>query len=387
MKDEGLIGARMVTSLVDNSETFQKKTRFSQAKFLRKKTDKYFGFLVVRRPTMRLLADVQYRSDPIKIMNLRADSLAQLLNQANVRSGGRYLVYEAGCQGLVVAAALERAGRGGRVVHLFQTGSPQTQHLSAMNFDPEVMASLSTLNMCHLRSLEQGHDITQMHQKTWEMEEKGSEGRLVGEGESAGSDGGDSAAASQAVGQGGGGAEKQPVDGEGNDPSSSLSPQASSSAPRPPPKVPYRQRLREQSLLSYQLLRGRRMDGLIVASRQHPTALLEALLPYLAPSRPWAVFSPYKEPLMDAYTRVKEGGRAVAVSLSETWLRQHQVLPGRTHPHVNMSGSGGYILSGIYVDNAEPEGGAEGGGGGGGGGEPAQNHRHEGNRNKRFRRR
>ena len=30
-----------------------------------------------------------------------------------------------------------------------------------------------------------------------------------------------------------------------------------------------------------------------------------------------------------------------------------QVLPERTHPEVMMSGGGGYILSGIYVDNTE----------------------------------
>ena len=34
-----------------------------------------------------------------------------------------------------------------------------------------------------------------------------------------------------------------------------------------------------------------------------------------------------------------------------------QVLPDRTHPEVLMSGGGGYILQGIYVDSAEPEGG------------------------------
>ncbi len=51
----------MVSSLVDNSETFRSKTRFSQAKFLRKKAAKYFEFLVLRRPTLRLIMEIQYR--------------------------------------------------------------------------------------------------------------------------------------------------------------------------------------------------------------------------------------------------------------------------------------------------------------------------------------
>ena len=32
------------------------------------------------------------------------------------------------------------------------------------------------------------------------------------------------------------------------------------------------------------------------------------------------------------------------------------MLPERTHPEVMMSGGGGYLLSGIVVDDTEPEG-------------------------------
>ena len=106
-----------------------------------------------------------------------------------------------------------------------------------------------------------------------------------------------------------------------------------------------------------------------------------SILRYLAPSRPFAVFSPYKEPLLDAYTAVKETGRSVMVTLSETWLRNHQVLPGRTHPEVLMSGGGGYVLTGIYVDNAEVE------GGGGGGYEVTAEESRNGHKRKKFRRR
>ena len=38
-----------------------------------------------------------------------------------------------------------------------------------------------------------------------------------------------------------------------------------------------------------------------------------------------------------------------------------KVLPARTHPEVMMSGGGGYLLTGIVVDNTEPEGSAENG--------------------------
>ena len=238
-------------------------------------------------------------------------------------------MYETGCQGLLVAAALERVGsaEGGKVIHVYQTGNPQTQSLNAMNFDKATMDNMLTLNMYHLRSMEQGQDISVMHcdvkksdGAAAEIEEKPSEEKDEKMTE-AKSD------------------EKEDKDGD---------------EPKPA-KVPFRQRLREESMASYELLKGKEtMDGLLIASKQHPTALLLSLLPYVKPSRPFVAFSPYKEPLMDAYLKLKETGKAIMVTLSESWLRNHQVLPSRTHPEVTMSGGGGYVLSGIVVDNSAP---------------------------------
>ena len=47
--------------------------------------------------------------------------------------------------------------------------------------------------------------------------------------------------------------------------------------------------------------------------------------------------------------RLQVSKAAVAVQLQEPFWRAHQVLPGRTHPEMLMSGSGGYLLSGITV--------------------------------------
>ena len=93
MKEEGHFGAAMISTLVENSETFQKKTKFSQAKFLKKKAKKYFEFLVIRRPSVRLLMQIQYKADPTKILNMREDSLAQLLSQVKGHTIRYYLLF------------------------------------------------------------------------------------------------------------------------------------------------------------------------------------------------------------------------------------------------------------------------------------------------------
>jgi len=309
MREDGVDGKEIVEKLIENSETFQNKTKFSQAKFLKKKAKKYHQYILVRKPSIRLLMEIHYKADPMKLMNLRIDSLAQILNGTNVRSGGKYLVYETGAQGIVVASVLERVGEHGKVVHIYQTGQPQTNCLSAMNFHQEVLDNLKVINIQHLRSLEQGQDILV---NRFPLENGSSQD-----------------------------------DGE---------------PPKKKPHVeniqengksqekPLRMNLREQSVETHNILKSDLFDGLIIVCKQHPSALLTYLSKFIAPSRPFAVYSPYKEPLLDAYMAVKESGCAINCILSETWLRYHQVLPERTHPTVNMSGGGGYLLTGIFIE-------------------------------------
>ena len=44
----------------------------------------------------------------------------------------------------------------------------------------------------------------------------------------------------------------------------------------------------------------------------------------------------------------------VDLQLNETWTRENQVLPGRTHPEMNMSACSGYLLWGIKILDVSP---------------------------------
>jgi len=102
-----------------------------------------------------------------------------IINTCNVRSGGKYIVFDNASQGLIIASALERIitrkddlpsplqfEDSGKIVHIYFTGNPQTQCLGEMNFHSDALSSyLTTLNMFHLRSLEQGVDIVAMGQQ------------------------------------------------------------------------------------------------------------------------------------------------------------------------------------------------------------------------------
>lgn len=93
-------------------------------------------------------------------------------------------------------------------------------------------------------------------------------------------------------------------------------------------------------------------DSLIVADDEDVAAKVLKLLPYLALSGQITVFSPYLEDLCEVYRALR--GSVVCMSIRETWYRAYQVLPGRTHPLVNMTHNGGYLLSAIKVNLGHP---------------------------------
>ncbi|EED85188.1 eukaryotic translation initiation factor 3G, partial [Postia placenta Mad-698-R] len=101
-------------------------------------------------------------------------------------------------------------------------------------------------------------------------------------------------------------------------------------------------------------------DGLIIASEYDPFSILQSLSPYLAGSASIVVHSPYVQVFsllfhdFSTLTTCPDCGRftesATRVA-SIPWAYRHgsvvtalSVLPGRTHPLMNMSGSGGFIL-------------------------------------------
>ena len=87
MKKDRMDGKEIVEQLIENSASFHQKTKFSQAKFLKKKSKKYSPYVMIKKPSIRLLMQINYKNDPMKMMNLRIDTLAQILNNANIRSG------------------------------------------------------------------------------------------------------------------------------------------------------------------------------------------------------------------------------------------------------------------------------------------------------------
>lgn len=329
-KADGTSGETIVRTLVENSATFKDKTEYAQRKYLLKKQQKYQPHFTLERPTARLLAEMYYSQSPLKIGNMRVDSLAQMLTCCNVRSGGRYVVFDSWL-GLLTAAVLERLGQDGSVVQVYAGHGPSSsyrQAVHALNLQEELLRStLLELPYARACAILAGSETPAENSP---KDDPSSEVEML-----------EASADSSLANDGGVTATEQRPEPDEKPAAATDSKDAERAARK-------QKRLREQER-ALELLRTKSLDGLLVASKHHPTAIVLSLLEFVAPSRPFAVFCSYREPLVDCYAQLKDAGSAVFLKISESWLRSYQVLPNRTHPAINMSGGGGYVLSGTKV--------------------------------------
>uniref|UniRef100_A0A7N8YKA3 tRNA (adenine(58)-N(1))-methyltransferase non-catalytic subunit TRM6 n=1 Tax=Mastacembelus armatus TaxID=205130 RepID=A0A7N8YKA3_9TELE len=295
LKEKGLKGQEIIQQLIKNSSTFRGKTEYAQDKYIKKKKKKYENTVTILKPSCRILAMMYHGREPGKICHLRYDTLAQMLTLANIHAGSKVLVFET-CAGLVLGAVMERMGGYGSVIQMYPGGGPVRAGVESFGFPANFHDMLHEFPICHVNSL------------------------LAGT-----------------------------LDTTAKDPT------AGSAAEEKKVKL---EKKRKKLAAAADLLKGRDADGLVIASRFHPCPVLMGLLKFLSPSRPFVVYSQYKEPLIECYTKLKEHGGAVSLRLTDTWLRHYQVLPNRTHPLLLMSGGGGYLLSGttVTMDGAKPAG-------------------------------
>ncbi|KAL4680435.1 hypothetical protein H8959_022376 [Pygathrix nigripes] len=340
LKDKGIKGEEIVQQLIENSTTFRDKTEFAQDKYIKKKKKKYEAIITVVKPSTRILSIMYYAREPGKINHMRYDTLAQMLTLGNIRAGNKMIVMET-CAGLVLGAMMERMGAIPWMVDLFG----QQQHvLDFPNlFSMVFMNSPSTKWSSLLHGTFSAEMLSSEPKDSALVEE--SNGTLE-EKQASEQENEDSMAEAPES--------NHPEDQETME-TISQDPEHKGPKERGSKKDYIREKQRRQEeqrkrhLEAAALLSERNADGLIVASRFHPTPLLLSLLDFVAPSRPFVVYCQYKEPLLECYTKLRERGGVINLRLSETWLRNYQVLPDRSHPKLLMSGGGGYLLSGFTV--------------------------------------
>ncbi|TFK41846.1 Gcd10p family-domain-containing protein [Crucibulum laeve] len=289
LKQSGVHASDIIKKQIEQHANYSLKTEYSKEKYKKRKEAKYSKSFTTIEPTLFNVCEYWFNKDQNRIRDLRADTLSQMLNLANIRPGGRYLVVD-DASGMVVSGILERMGGEGRVLSICDTDSPPAYPvISHMNFNSSITDILVSLN--------------------WATAEE----------------------------------DYMPIIPPSDIPADQVKSERQKS------------RLNKRRAVT-ELLRSTREDlfsgefnSLVIATEYDPYSVIERLAPYLGGSASIVVHNPHIQVLSDLQTKLRALPDYLCPTVTEAWLRRYQILPGRTHPMMAMSGSGGFLLHTIKV--------------------------------------
>ncbi|KIM88856.1 hypothetical protein PILCRDRAFT_813845 [Piloderma croceum F 1598] len=286
LKQSGVHASDIIKKQIEQHANYSLKTEYSKEKYKKRKEAKYSKSFATIEPTLFNVCEYWFNKDQNRIRDLRADTLSQMMNIANIRPGGRYLAVD-DASGMVVSAILERMGGEGRLLTICDVDSPPAYPvMTNMNFKKHIFASaLSSLNWATVQE-----DYTPVMAPT------------------------------------------EPSDGQFH-------------SDRQKSRLNKRKAVSESLTNTREELFAGEFDSLIVASEYDPFSIVEQLYPYLAGSAPIVVQSPHGQVLAELQAKIRTIPGYLGPAVSEAWLRRYQVLPGRTHPMMNTSGSGGFLFN------------------------------------------
>ncbi|RXK41998.1 hypothetical protein M231_00719 [Tremella mesenterica] len=288
LRSQGISAEEMIQRQISRHERFELKTDFSKEKWRRRKEKKYLQTVIPIAPTIQNMLQHYATRAPQSILYLRDDTMSQMLVLANIRPGGKYLVVD-DTGGLVTAAVIDRMGGEGRIMLFNENDSPPAWGiLGIMNFGQRELECVKWLNWM-------------------EMDEE---------------------------------YERPPPPEENGAP---VSLQKSQTKMRR-----HLNQVAELNATRDELYMGN-WDGLILATELSPISIISRLIPYLGGSAPIVVYSPYLQILAEVLHWSKKDPRFLNATLTESWSRTYQVLPGRTHPLMTTSATGGYIYHALRI--------------------------------------
>ncbi|RIB22294.1 Gcd10p family-domain-containing protein [Gigaspora rosea] len=285
LKKDGMEGQDIIKKVIESHSSFDKKTEYSKAKYIKRKESKFSRVFTPVRPTLYSVWEYFFAKNPSKIRDMRIDTLSQMLTISNARAYAKLLVVD-DTQGLLITGVMERLGGSYGIVLGIHDGEYHNYDIVRyMNFSKKVNDSLMVLSWQQIFKEESPfnyQDESKLSQKDLKFYLR--------------------------------------------------------------KKANY-----EKVQEARKILWKGGFDGLLVASQYQPESILDTLVPYLAGSRPIIIYHINREVLVNTCVHMRISGKFLNPQLTESWLREYQVLPGRTHPSMSTSGGGGYLLQATYT--------------------------------------
>jgi len=307
--------------------TFNEKSQFSKEKLIKKKKrQNHANIVTVIRSSLTLLNDMLYARD--KLGGLRIDTLGQILTLANIQNGTRCLLLDHNL-GLLTSAVMSRSLPDGICIQLmadYEAICTTRKTLNMLNLGERACSGgLFAITIRDLYKVRTRNDSFEYEDDVMRTRAREHMERLAQ-------------------------IQTRTTRSETNE-KILIEPEEVQHGHMQEiltKKDTNRESRCYQRLKAREYLRSFSLDSIIlIAQNDHPLPLLKLTYAFLAPSRQFVIYSDTIEPLLECYQYLKSESQAVSMILSESWLRRYQVLPDRTRPEMNVSGYGGYLLSGI----------------------------------------
>ncbi|KAH9607054.1 hypothetical protein KSS87_013829 [Heliosperma pusillum] len=338
LRKQGATGDQIVEALIANSATFENKTSFSQEKYRLRKQKKYAPRVLVRRPFVRSISDTYFKKNPTKIGYLRSDSLSLLLSMANITAHSDVLLLDM-VGGLVTGAVAERLGGTGNVCNLILGDKQHPMDIVRIfNFNDDickrdlvvfgyvagspyiffsglfvvVSTTYALIEMTVLNKFKNRHVSDMVNQQ-----------------------------------------ESMEADSASEEKETSLDTSDNKAADnnRTCKSIQAGEKASEELINSW---KEKGFPSLIVAAPESDVwTIMQKLMPLLSYSASFAIYHQYLQPLATCMHNLQKEKMAIGMQISEPWLREYQVLPSRSHPRMQMSAFGGYILCGTKIWGGE----------------------------------
>lgn len=287
----GDVGQKIIQKMIAGHEGFDKKTVYSQLKYLKRKQQKFHRRFRIEYLGSSQLLQYYAEKNPRKVLDLSEESLGLILNYANVRKGGKYLLADE-TGGLLLYAILERIGEEGLVVSIHENEHPNHIELRYSDYTEDYKSKvIKSINW--LQFLEPENEKI-----SWldEPEEVVNEMRIN-------------------------------------------------------KREQYNRRKSKAKSINdvIDLVLQGNFDGFISVSTLYMPTLLPHIVPKIGGSRPIVVYDQFKEPLVELQHSLENDKRVLAPTILESKVRPYQTISGRLHPIMSMRGYGGYIMWGTRV--------------------------------------
>lgn len=285
------IGQKIIEQMIAGHGGFDKKTIFSQQKYIRRKQQKFLRRFTVEYLGGSQLLKYYIEKDLPKVLDMGQEALGLILNYGNVRPGGRYLlVDETG--GVLLYAMMERMNGEGLIVSIHENEHPNHIALRYSDYSQELQDKMiKSINWLQVVEPENEKII-------WE-----------------------------------------------DSPADEIEEMKSTKKSQY-----FRRRKRAlETNATIDLVAEGNFDGLICATTLDMPSVLPHILEKVGGSRAIVIYGQFKESLLKTQHHLSQDKRVLAPSIFESRARTYQTIPGRIHPMMTLKGYGGYVLWGTRV--------------------------------------